>query len=283
MKLSLCTIGLRDRKADEAFRVMAECGYFYADCLAYSPTSHVNRSMSAEQRKAVVGLAAKNGVKICSVAGGVGDKIASDNGADREKSVEDIKAEVDLAVDLGAGMVRVSSGGEVLAPILERAIPHFREAAGYAKSKGVGLVVENHGGSISGFPTQMAELCRAVNSTAFGIIYEPGNLLGINVDYKAGFDIMKEYIYHVHLKDGYSHYFGNDGFAPHRLFCTLFGEGQLDIPWIMDHLKAIGYKNCVSVEYEGCWHPEYKLPVTEEGLRQVRKFMAPWFPLASRS
>ena len=93
MKLSVCTIGLRDRKADEAFRVMAECGYFHADCLAYSPTAHVNSSMSAEQRKAVVELAAKNGVKICSVAGGVGDKIASENGADREKAVKDIKAD----------------------------------------------------------------------------------------------------------------------------------------------------------------------------------------------
>ena len=281
MKLSTCTIGLRDRKADEAFRVMAECGYFYADCLAYSPTAHVNRSMSAAQRKAVVELAAKNGVKICSVAGGVGDKIASENGADREKAVKDIKAEIDLAVELGAGLARVSSGGEVLAPILERAIPHFREAAGYAQGKGVRLVVENHGGCISGFPTQMMELCRAVGSDAFGIIYEPGNLLGMNIDYKAGLEIMKKYIFHVHLKDGYAHYFGNDGFAPQRLFCTLFGEGHLDIPWIMAHLESVGYNDYVSVEYEGCWHPECKLPVTEEGLRQARKFMAPWFPLDS--
>ena len=279
MKLSVCTIGLRDRKADEAFRVMAECGYFHADCLAYSPTAHVNRSMSAEQRKAVVALAAKHGVKICSVAGGVGGKIASENKAEREKAVQEIKDEIDLGLDLGAELVRVSSGGEVLAPILERAIPHFKEAAGYAQSKGVRLVVENHGGSISGFPTQITELCRAVDSSAFGIIYEPGNLLGMNIDYKAGFEIMRKYIYHVHLKDGYAHYFGNDGFAPQRLFCTLFGQGKLDIPWVMEHLKSIGYKDYVSVEYEGCWHPEYKLPVTEEGLRQVRKFMAPWFPL----
>ena len=52
MKLSICTIGLRDRKADEAFRIIAECGYFNADCLAYSPTAHVNSSMDVEQRKA---------------------------------------------------------------------------------------------------------------------------------------------------------------------------------------------------------------------------------------
>jgi len=280
MKLSVCTIGLRDRKAEEAFRVMAECGYFYADCLAYSPTAHINRSMSAKQRKAVVELAAKNGVKICSVAGAGGAKIASENGADREQAVKDIKAEIDLAVDLGAELVRVASGGEVLAPILERAIPHFKEAAGDAPSKGVRLVVENHGGSISGFPTQMMALCRAVDSSAFGIIYEPGNLLGIDSDYKAGFEIMKPYIYHVHLKDGYAHYFGNDGFAPQRLFCTLFGQGKLDIPWIMAQLKSVGYRDYVSVEYEGCWHPEFKLPVTEEGLRQARKFMTPWFPLS---
>ncbi|MDD5677593.1 MAG: sugar phosphate isomerase/epimerase [Kiritimatiellae bacterium] len=279
MKLSVCTIGLRDRKADEAFRVMAQCGYFYADCLAYSPTAHVNRSMNAAQRKAVAALAAKHGVKICSLAGSVGDTIASENLMDRQKAVKEIKDEVDLAVDLGAKLARVSSGGEVLAPILERAVPHFEEAAGYAQSKGVRLVVENHGGSISAFPTQMAALCQAVDSSAFGIIYEPGNLMGIDIDYKAGFELMQKYIYHVHLKDGYAHYFGNDGFAPHRLFCTLFGEGRLDIPWVMEHLKSAGYNDYVSVEYEGCWHPECKLPATEKGLRQAREFMAPWFPL----
>lgn len=278
MKLSICTIGLRDRKADEAFRVMAECGYFYADCLAYSPTAHVSRAMSAEEREAVVALARKYGVAICSVAGSVGDKIASENTLDRENAVKEIKAEIDLAVDLGAARVRVSTGGAVLAPVLERAIPYFKETAEYAQRQGVRLVVENHDGSIAGSPTQAMELCRVVDSPAFGIIYEPGNLLGVDIDYKAGFELMKKYIYHVHLKDGYAHYFGNDGFGPQRLFCTLFGEGKLDIPWIMEHLKAVGYKDYVSVEYES-WHPEYNLPPTEEGLRQNRKFMAPWFPL----
>lgn len=276
MKLSICTIGLRDRKADEAFRIMAECGYFHADC---SSTYHVSRSMSVEQRKAVVSLAAKHGVKICSLAGMAGDRIASENLTDRQQAVKEIEAEVDLASDLGARVARVSAGGEILSPILERAIPHFKEAAGYAQSKGVCLAVENHSGSISGFPTQMTELCRAVGSSAFGIIYDPGNLMGMDIDYKAGFELMRKYIRHVHLKDGCARYFGNDGFAPQRLSCTLFGEGKLDIPWIMERLKSAGYKEYVSVEYEGCWHPEYKLPAAEEGLRQVRKFLSPWFPL----
>ena len=276
MKLSICTIGLRDRKADEAFRVMAECGYFHADCLAYSPAAHVSRSMSVEQRKSVVALAAEHEVGICSVAGIAGNKIASENATERQQAIEEIKAEVDLALDLGAKIVRVSAGGEILTPILKRAIPHLREAALYAQGKGVRLAIENHSGSVSGFPTQLTELCRAVDSSAFGIIYDPGNLLGMDIDYKAGFELMRKHICHVHLKDGYAHYFGNDGFVPQRLSCTLLGEGMLDIPWIMAHLKSAGYEDYVSVEYEGCWHPEYNLPPTEEGLLQARKFMAQW-------
>lgn len=276
MKLSLCTIGLRDRKADEAFRVMKECGYHYADLLAYSQTAHANRSMNSEQRQQLKETAAKYGVTICSLAGSVGNKIAAENAEDRAKAVDEIKAEIDLAVDLGATCVRVSAGGEVLEPILERAIPHFKEASKYAGSKGVKLVVENHGGSISVFPTQMTDLCRAVASPWFGVIYEPGNLLGMDIDYKTGFELMKEYIHHVHLKDGYAHYFRKDEcFASQRLYCTPMGKGKLDVPWVMEQLKASGYAGYVSVEYES-WHPEYHLPPTEQGLIGERNYLARW-------
>lgn len=279
MKLCLCTIGLRDRQADEAFREMQACGYYYADLLAYSPTAHAKRSMNSEQRRQLKATAAGHGVTICSLATAVGDKIAADNAADRTKAVDEIKAEVDLAVDLGATLVRVSAGGEVLAPILARAVAHFKAVAEYAGSKGVKLVVENHGGSISVFPTQITALCRAVASPFFGIIYDPGNLLGMDIDYKTGFELMKEYVHHVHLKDGYAHYFGNDGFVPQRLCCTLMGKGNLDVPWIMERLKAVGYGGYVAVEYEGSWHPEYKLPATRQGLRHAREYMRRWFPL----
>jgi sugar phosphate isomerase/epimerase len=279
MQLSVCTIALRTRPPEEAFPLLARLGYKNLDVLAYGKQAHLSRAMDKARRRQILDLARSLGLRIVSMAGSVGDKFNSDSEAERRQEVQNVKDEIDLAVEAGVAVIRVSPGdGEDLDRIMSRSLPHLKAACAYAEQKNVRMATENHSGGLAGNPDNAATLCRAVGSAYYGVIYEPGNLLGVNIDYKRGLEIQKDHIQHVHVKDGYAHFFGqkNDSFAPQRLFCTLFGMGQLDIPWIMDRLQGLGYDRFVSVEYEGCWHPEYKLPPDEEGLAQVKAYMARW-------
>jgi len=279
MELSVCTIALRTRSSEEAFRLLARLGYKNLDVLAYGKQAHFSKAMDKEQRRKIMNLAKSQGLRMVSLAGSVGDKFNSDVEAERRQEVQEVQDEINLAVEAGASVIRFSPGaGTDFDKIMSRSIPHIKKAAAYAEKKKIRMGMENHGGSISGNAEQAAALCRAIGSKWLGVIYEPGNLLGINRDYKKDLETQKDYVVHVHLKDGYAHFFGqkDDGFAPQRLYCTLFGKGQLDIPWIMEQLGAIGYDQFVSVEYEGCWHPEYHLPPDEEGLAQFKAYMARW-------
>ena len=278
-KLSVCSIALRDKPAAEAFRIVAEAGYRNVEVFASVPGTHAFRDMAGAARARIRDLAGRSGLRICAMAGSVGAGFTADSEAEREDELSRVKMDIDLAADIGAPLARVGPGaGEDIDKVMSRAAPYLRRAAAYAEQKRLRLGIENHGGSITVNPDHAAALCREIGSSSFGIIYDPGNLFGRQADYKRGLDVMSGHIVHVHLKDGYPHYFGNDGFAPQRLACTLFGEGKLDIPWIIERLTASGYGGYISVEYEG-WHPEYNLPEAGQGLAMTRRYMARWFPL----
>jgi len=132
--------------------------------------------------------------------------------------------------------------------------------------------VENHSGGVTATVDGSVRLCKEIPSTHFGILYDPGNLLGVKEDYKALLAAVPERIVHIHMKDGFPHYFGDDGYAPQRLSCTAFGKGELDIPFILAALDANGYEGFVSVEYEA-WHPEYRLPPVDTGLPDSLKYL----------
>jgi hypothetical protein len=110
------------------------------------------------------------------------------------------------------------------------------------------------------------------NLILYGHHIKGGRMFGALEDYKSGLTEQKEHIVHVHLKDGYPHYFGEDGFAPQRLSCTILGEGELDILWVLESLKEMDYEGYVSVEYES-WHKEYGLPEVEEGLCRCKDYL----------
>lgn len=273
INFSVCTIALRNKKVEEAFQIISRTGFKYVDVFVPNKKGHLSRDMSKQERGEVVKLAKKYGLKICSLAGSIGSGFSNDNEAVRNEEIKKVKDEIDLAVDVGASVIRIGPGhGEDLANMWDKIIPCLKEVAGYAEKKDVKMGMENHPGGIACKAEQAAKVCQEVGSKYLGVIYEPGNLFGALEDYKKGFEIQKDYIVHVHLKDGYPHYFGNDGFAPQRLACTVFGKGKLDIPWVLKKLKEMRYEGFVSVEYES-WHREYNLLPVEEGLKICMEYL----------
>ena len=127
--------------------------------------------------------------------------------------------------------------------LIDKVVPHFQEAAAAAEALGIYLGIENHGGPISGDPDACLEISQKVGSKHFGILYEPGNLMAADQDYQEAFEVFRDHIVHVHIKDGR---YNDDG----KWDRTMLGDGVLDLHWIWDRVESTGYDGDYALEFE---------------------------------
>jgi len=166
---------------------------------------------------------------------------------------------MDAAVRLGARSIRIHPGKDRSRETGFALIPFFRSVAAEAEKRNLFLGIETHGGLSSDAPA-LVELLERVGSDRFGVLFDPCNCMQHGVDYQAAWDIFKDHVVHVHLKDGRRQ---PDG-TWQRVH---LGEGQIDFPWLLDQLDRKGYEGDFAVEYE---IPEIE-PV-ETGLARWRAF-----------
>jgi len=241
-RISTCTYPLRARPVGEALRVMAGAGFKRVDLWGNPP--HFAADPARFDHAALEAAAKAAGVRIANLGTYCGADFASDSPEARAKALAEMKATIDLAVRFGARSIRVRPGTGEDPAIIPRIAPLFRESAAYAAQRVVYLGMENHGGSLAGNVEAAVRLCEAVGSKHFGILYEPCNLSHARVDYKAAFDAFEPWIVHIHVKDGR---WAGDKFQP-----THLGEGEIDYPWIVRRMEALGYRGDYALEYEIC-------------------------------
>jgi sugar phosphate isomerase/epimerase len=239
-RISCCTIPLRDTEPEYAFRVIADAGYKKVDLLGRMP--HFDLSDPAYDLTTVVDLADRLGLRIANIGSYCGDDFASEDEEARERALADTKAVIDAAAVCGARSIRTRPGHPEDPAMIDRMVPYYRRAAEYAESKGVYMGIENHGGPISGSPELCADLFDKVGSPYAGILYEPCNLATAGVDYRRAFDVMKDHITHVHVKDGYE--------IEGKMRTVWLGTGVIDCRWVVASLEGIGYDGDFALEYE---------------------------------
>jgi sugar phosphate isomerase/epimerase len=241
-RISACTYPLRERPVEEALKSLAKCGFTKVDLWGRPP--HFSADPSQLDPKAIEAAARSAGVQIANLGSYPGADFASDSEAARTQALDEMRATVDLAVRFGARSIRVRPGTGEDPAVIGRIAPLFQESAQYAASRGIYLGMENHQGSLAGLPDACVELCERVGSDHFGILYEPCNLMHAGVDYKAVFDGFAPWIVHIHVKDG--------RWAGDKFQATHLGDGEIDYPWIVGEMRAMGYQGDYALEYEIC-------------------------------
>jgi sugar phosphate isomerase/epimerase len=231
---------MRDKDCEHAFRVISEAGYQKVDLLGRMP--HFDLGDPAYDFAGVVALAERFGLRIANIGSYCGGDFCSDDEEARERALAETKAVIDAAAFCGARSIRTRPGTPEDPALIDRMVPYYQRAAEYAESKRVFMGIENHGGPISGNPELCAELFRKVGSAYAGILYEPCNLAAAGVDYKRAFDVMREYITHVHIKDTYE----IDG----KMRTVWLGTGAIDFRWVVASVEGIGYDGDYALEYE---------------------------------
>lgn len=241
-RVSSCTYPVRELDTRAALEIMREAGVGKVDLWGNLPHfSIVSVSCNLDSLRQT---AEEVGVKIANLGSYPGRGFASDSPQVRAAEVAALLATLHAAKALGARSIRVLPGQGDDPAQIERLAPCFAAAAELAETLDVRMGMENHAGSIAGSPQDVARLCRAVGSSHFGVLYEPANLMHGGVDYKQAFEIFRDHIVHIHVKDGRV---TESGFAR-----THLGEGDVDYRWVMDSLESIGYAGDYALEYEIC-------------------------------
>ncbi|HPD15211.1 MAG TPA: sugar phosphate isomerase/epimerase family protein [Planctomycetota bacterium] len=241
-RISACTYPLRAKPAAEALAAMGQAGFKKVDLWGNVP--HFSADPARCDPSALEAAARAAGVGIANLGTYCGGDFASDSEEVRARSLAEMKATIDLAARFGARSIRVRPGTSEDPAIIPRLVPLFAESAAYAATRGIYLGMENHGGSLAGNVEAAVRLCEAVGSPHFGILYEPCNLSHARVDYRAAFEAFKPWIVHIHVKDG--------RWAADKFQATHLGEGEIDYPWVVGRMEAMGYRGDYALEYEIC-------------------------------
>ena len=197
-----------------------------------------------------------------------------------ENEVQHIKDQIDLAVILGAPVLRHDAfwsmpEGMCWRQAVETVAPLIREVTEYAAEKGVRTCTENHG-LILQDAERVETLIGTVNHPNYGWLVDMGNFLCADDNPLRAVPIAAPYAFHAHVKDFIFKSFADDDPGDGWIHTrngnysrgTVAGHGVVPIRKCLSILKDAGYQGVVSYEFEG---PEQNLPALRSALKFIRK------------
>lgn len=209
---------------------------------------------------------AETGLKVGCYA--VGNNFVNPNPDIRAEQVDIIRRGVDMAVELGAKVVRVFAGDLAEGISFDDArgwiVDGLRKAAEYAEKHGITLALENHG-KLAGRSQQVIGIIQDVGSQYLKSTIDCGNFLLVDEDPKEAIANLASYAGHVHFKDFRPYREGDtqayEALSGKKFVGTIAGEGSVDLKKALSDLKATSYQGWLSVEFEG--HEDEKLGTTK--------------------
>jgi sugar phosphate isomerase/epimerase len=147
-------------------------------------------------------------------------------------------------VGLGNPSPRLPEGGAIPGPILERIVEGLRIACGVAAAAGVTLALENVRSCWGNTGVNARRILEAVDSPSLKAIWDPGNdFVSGGIPYPDGYEAVKPYVVHVHLKDARVLDPG-----PGLTAWECVGEGEAKLPEQLAALVRDGYDGVISLE-----------------------------------
>ncbi len=136
---------------------------------------------------------------------------------------------------------------EALTPEIEdRIVDAFDEPLRLAEREGVTLILENEHACFIGTGAEAARIAGKLNSPHLKLCWDPGNAFAAGkVPYPDGYEAVKPWIAHIHIKDG--RIVNTPEHGPQVQWCVV-GEGEIDYAGQFAALKHDGYTGYISLE-----------------------------------
>jgi 3-oxoisoapionate decarboxylase len=176
-----------------------------------------------------------------------GHPIGLERGTSRA-ALDDLKRHIPSALALGCRTMRITASGSPYSAELEAEFarnldPMLREALRAAEDQGVILAIENHGDFNS---DAMLRLLDRIGSPNLRVTLDTGNLLAVKDDPVEGARKLAPFVAATHVKDMVIEPNALTG-AP-TYSCTPTGKGLVNVPAILEHLRAAGYAGLLCIE-----------------------------------
>jgi sugar phosphate isomerase/epimerase len=225
MKLSFMTFVCPEWNTETLVKFATKAHYDGVEIRVDAGHKHgISSTSSAEARRSAKKLFRNEGVEIASVATSV--QFASPAAENHKKNLAAAKANLDLAADLGAPVVRIFAGGGIpkLTPEAARQVAAaFDEVGEYAKASGACPILECGHDIIKG-AAEAAEVLRRVRTQNFGALWNDSKM-----DDQT-FDALKGRLRHFHVHD------------------EVLDPKNTNLLALANRMKPLGYRGYVSLE-----------------------------------
>ncbi|MBZ5543228.1 MAG: sugar phosphate isomerase/epimerase [Acidobacteriia bacterium] len=158
----------------------------------------------------------------------------------RDKAVAACKKWIDIGGEIGTRSVRCDPG-KMNPQKLEPTVAAYKELAAYGNSRGVYVIIENHGGVGSEHPEELVKLFKDVDSDFFGALPDFGNFPDEQTR-ERGLELLFPFASVVCHAKGLE--IDSQG-----------KETKFDFPRCIATSKKMGFKGIYSIEYEGPGDP----------------------------
>ena len=192
--------------------------------------------------------------------------------AERFAGVDQVKAGVDITVEIGAPLIMVVTPGKADIPreaSRRQFIQGLREGSEFAQKAGVTMSIENFPGVASPFVTSEDVLEAIREVPGLKLTYDNGNVLTGGEDPAVSFTRCAAHAVHAHFKDWVltDPGKGMEGLDGRRYEPALVGEGIVPHRACLEAMKKSGYKGYINIEYENNKYPP------DEATRRAAKYL----------
>jgi sugar phosphate isomerase/epimerase len=233
--------------ADTGFDAVDITGYYFKGYPAVPPDDY----LFSIKRKAF-----SLGIEISGT--GVRNDFTIADKLKREQEVVLVKQWIDVAVKVGAPVIRIFAGtqkNEGISPeqVTEWMLKDIQACVDYGKQQGVIIGIQNHNDFIQ-TADQVIKIIRSINSGWFGLILDTGSFRELD----AYAEIEKSIPYAVNWQ------------VKEKIWLN-GTEIETDLERLMKIIKSSGYKGYLPIETLGAGDPKIKVPALLEKLKKAMK------------
>lgn len=187
----------------------------------------------------------ENGLEVCGISSPF-NKCDMNNAAEMKANMEVLRKSINLAHRLGTKLIRgftFWNKGNFEADF-DKIVANFDDALKIIEKEDVTLVLEFDPSVYASNARKLAKVVRAVNSPYVKALWDPGNDIydpDGEKPYPDGYEIIKPYMVHMHLKDAVRLPDGKAAGVP-------IGEGEVDYVGHFKELIKSGYSGYVVLE-----------------------------------